>query len=129
MHVDGGIEPPLLVPGLLSDLVNALNSLGLDRKTTKVRLYALANQQIEVENNQPVEPGMVAIAVATIHHSQRSNLSCLQLLSKVQGVDMKVLAIPPGIRLARDCLEFDGVQMKLLYHLGLQMGGSADSRK
>ncbi len=133
MHVDGGIESPLLVPGLLSDLDNALTSLGFDRKTTKVRLYALANQQIEVENNRPVEPGMVAIAVATINHSQRSNLgsnlSRLQLLSKAQGVEMKVLAIPPGIRLERDSLEFDGAEMKLLYQLGLQMGGSTDSWK
>jgi predicted acylesterase/phospholipase RssA len=133
MHVDGGIESPLLVPGLLSDLDSALTANQIDRNKTKVRLFALANQQIEVENNQPVEPGMVAIAVATINHSQRSNLgsnlSRLQLLSKAQGVDMRVLAIPSGIRLERDSLEFDGAEMKLLYQLGLQLGGSSDNWK
>jgi predicted acylesterase/phospholipase RssA len=133
MHVDGGIESPLLVPGLLSDLDDALSSMKIDRKRTQVKLFALANQQIEVENNRPVEPGMVAIAVATINHSQRSNLasnlSRLQLLSKAQGVEMKVLAIPPGVRLERDSLEFDEGEMKLLYQLGLQLGGSSDSWK
>jgi predicted acylesterase/phospholipase RssA len=133
MHVDGGIESPLLVPGLLSDLDSALKSVNIDRDKTKVKLFALANQQIEVENNRPVEPGMVAIAVATINHSQRSNLASnlarLQLLSKAQGVEMRVLAIPPGVRLERDSLEFDEAEMKLLYQLGLHLGGSSDTWK
>ncbi len=133
MHVDGGIESPLLVPGLLSDLNNAIRSVSIDRKAIKVVLYALVNQQIEVENNRPVDPGMTAIAVATINHSQRSNLANnlarLQLLSKAQGVDMRVLAIPSGVRLERDSLDFDEAEMKLLFQLGQQLGSSPDSWK
>jgi predicted acylesterase/phospholipase RssA len=133
MHVDGGIESPLLVPGLLSDLDRALNSVKIDRKATKITLFALINQQVEVENNRPVEPGMAAIAVATINHSQRSNLANnlarLQLLSKAQGVEMKVLAIPPGVRLERDSLDFDEAEMKLLFQLGQQLGSSVDTWK
>jgi predicted acylesterase/phospholipase RssA len=133
MHVDGGIESPLLVTGLMSELDSALNSLKLNRKDYAVEVFALANQQIEVDTIQPVEPGMVAIAVATINHSLRSNLTSnlarLQLLSQALSVDLKVLSIPPGARLERDSLEFDDAEMKMLYHLGLQLGSSRGAWK
>ncbi len=126
MHVDGGIESPLLVPGLLNDFDRALTEIGVDRGSFKVRVYALINQQLDIENARPVEPGMAAIAVATINHSQRSNLisnlARIELLSKAQGVELAVLAIPAGIHLEKDSLEFDEAEMKLLYQLGMHMG-------
>ena len=133
MHVDGGIESPLLIPGLFAEFDTALGQLAIDRRRFPIRLYALVNQQIEVEYLQPVEAGMVAISVATINHSQRSNLAGnlarIELLAKSRQVDFKVVAIPAGIRLAKDSLEFDQDEMKLLYRLGHQMGLSPQTWK
>lgn len=124
MHVDGGIESPLLIPGLLVDVDGALREMGGERP--RLHLFALVNQQIEVEYLQAVEPDMVAISVATINHSQRSNLASnlarISLLARSIGARFNVQAIPPGVRLEKDSLEFDQDEMKLLYRLGSQIG-------
>ena len=133
MHVDGGIESPLLVPGLLSEFEAALQAAGLKSKIPKVVLYALVNQQVAVENTKPVNAGMTAIAMATINHSQRSNLASnlarLRLLSQAQGVEMKVLSIPPEVRLERDSLDFDQAEMMTLSEMGLRLGATLSAWK
>lgn len=116
MHVDGGVKVPVLVRTFM-----------LEGRYEKKNLWVLVNGAMRLANGRAaVEASLGGIAKRSISELLRSLLykTIYQsyVVARRSGTEFRIAFVPDDVNETRDPLEFDPVEMRMLYDVGLRRG-------
>jgi len=122
MHVDGGTSVEVFFYGAILDIESGLKTLGIE-DIPKVRLFIIRNSIIQLSEYKPVKPRIIDIAsnaMTNLIGSQGiGDLYRIYTISQRDGFEFNLATLPDDYKYETK-VQFDPVEMKMLYEMGYE---------